>query len=203
MVRIQETWHEATTREVGVTSQTSGSGAAGPEFSHPLDVARLRARGGEGFDISPNAAETAALVGLFGARGLSGLRFSGTLAAQGRSNWALQGLLEATIIQSCVVSGVPVTTHVSQPVRRLFVPAPASAGIDIDPEEDADVEVLGPVIDLGLIATEELALAVPEYPRAPGAELDPAWSGDGGQGDDEGQDKPFDALRALRDRLPE
>ena len=57
--------------------------------------------------------------------------------------------------------------------RRSFLPgrrrpAPRSCS---SPDEDDEIEPLGERIDLGLVATEALALALPAYPRKPGATL--------------------------------
>jgi len=63
-----------------------------------------------------------------------------------------------------------------------------------DAEEEPDP--LGDRIDLGLVATEALALAVPAYPRRPGAALvSPVGT------PDEDRPKPFAALEALRGKL--
>jgi uncharacterized metal-binding protein YceD (DUF177 family) len=99
-----------------------------------------------------------------------------------------------------------VTTRVDTPVRRLFAPhATASLDIDLDVEDDDEAEPLGDAIDLGLVAIEALALALPAYPRAEGAELgELARSAPPGVAPiAEGDLRPFAALAALRDRKPD
>ena len=61
-------------------------------------------------------------------------------------------------------------------MSRAWLPdtAPTAAELVVDPEEDDEVEPLGPRIDLGLVAIEALELALPAYPRKPGARLGPA-----------------------------
>ena len=68
------------------------------------------------------------------------------------------------------------TTRIDQPVRRSWLPqaAPRAAEIVVAPDEDDEIEPLGDRIDLGLVAIEALALALPAYPRKPGASLGPA-----------------------------
>ena len=75
------------------------------------------------------------------------------------------------MVQSCVVTLDPVTTRIDQPVRRTFLPETAARGpeIVVDPEEDDEIEPLTDRIDLGRVAVEALALALPAYPRKPGA----------------------------------
>ena len=79
------------------------------------------------------------------------------------------------MVQTCVVTLDPVTTRIDQPVRRTWLPdaAPPRAEIVVAPDEDDEIEPLGDRIDLGLVAIEALALALPAYPRKPGATLGP------------------------------
>jgi uncharacterized metal-binding protein YceD (DUF177 family) len=170
------------------------------QFSRPIEVARLKGTIGQDFDLAPDAAEINDLTVLFAANRLSKVRFKGTIRPFGKSEWEMSGHLGATVVQPCVVTLAPVTTRIETDVHRLFVrEIIVGEDVEIDPEDDVDLELLGPIIDLGLIATEELALAIPEYPRAPGADLESVI---GDQlGDAAKSDKPFDALKSLRDRL--
>jgi len=76
-------------------------------------------------------------------------------------------------VQACVVTGEPVIADVGAPFERYLVvgAAPAAeSAIDVDPDE-RDVDYLDePVVDVGAIAVEELALALDPYPRAPDAD---------------------------------
>lgn len=165
-----------------------------------MDVARLKSGSVQDFDIAPGAPEVKALTKLFNALKLTKMRFKGTLQPFGKSELELTGHLGATVVQPCVVTLAPVTTRIETDIHRLFVNAIGVAdAVDIDPNDDVDLELLGPTIDLGLIAIEELALALPEYPRAPGAELALAFNDD--IDDPDSAARPFDALKALRDRL--
>ncbi len=65
-------------------------------------------------------------------------------------------------------------------------------------EEDEDIEPLGDRIDLGLVAIEALALALPPYPRKEGAALAETLPDDAEETETV---KPFAALAALRDKL--
>lgn len=181
-----------------------------PDFARVIAVRALRDSESFDFDIAPTPAEAEALARLLDARAVRKMRFRGRLTPLGRG-WQLEGELGATVVQSCVVTLDPVTTRIDQPVRRRFVPAgadvrpaarPEAAAarpveIVIDPAEDEEVEPLLDRIDLGLVATEALALALPAYPRKPGATLE------AGQGaDDEAEPlRPFAALEALRGKL--
>ena len=91
------------------------------------------------------------------------LRFAGRLVRLAGGGWQLDAELGATVIQTCVVTLDPVTTRIDQPVRRTFLPeaAPRGAEIVVSPDEDDEIEPLGDRIDLGLVAIEALALALP------------------------------------------
>lgn len=179
-----------------------------PDFARVLGVSRLRGLTEIEFDISPDAAESAALARLMGAQALRKLRFAGRLTAAADGAWRLEGVLGATVIQTCVVSLDPVTTRVDVPVARLFVPGAPAAGAEIvvvgdDADAEDEIEPLGAAIDLGLVATEALVLALPAYPRRADARLEVAASAPAGAAPlpEEAEVKPFAGLAALRAKM--
>lgn len=170
-----------------------------PEFSRVIELGPLRDR--LDFDITPEPAEATALARLMGALSLRKMRFAGSLTPLEPRGWALDATLGATVVQPCVVTLEPVTTRIDQPVRRRYLPEGrgTSGALLVDPEDDDDeTEPLGERIDLGLVATEALALALPAYPRSPGATL--RAPGTLPEEEDEVV-KPFAGLAALRDKL--
>lgn len=179
-----------------------------PEFARVVDLRQIRDLPGFDFDISPDPAEAAALARLLGARSVRKLRFAGRLTPLAKGGWRLDAALGATVVQTCVVSLEPVTTRIDEAVRRAFLPtaAAAAAEVVVAPEDDDEIEPLRDRIDLGRIATEALALALPAYPRKAGATLaaadgradDPAGAA---AADDEDAPRPFAALAALRAKL--
>jgi uncharacterized metal-binding protein YceD (DUF177 family) len=170
-----------------------------PEFARVIELRQLRDLADFAVDIAPTEAEAAALARLMGARAVRKLRLRGQLSAMPGGGWRLDARLGATVVQTCVVSLDPVTTRIDQPVRRIWLPrtATAPAEIVVDPDEDDEIEPLGDRIDLGLVAIEALALALPAYPRKPGATLGPAFAGE----IEAEEPKPFAALAALRGKL--
>jgi hypothetical protein len=116
--------------------------------------------------------------------------------------WRAQGVLvtgkvEGTVVQSCVVTLEPVSTHFSAAVERTFLPE-AMLGRDVDPHElviDPEgkdpPEPLPHHLDLGAIAAEEMALGLDPYPRKSGAVL----PGEAILGHP--TDNPFSALKGL------
>jgi uncharacterized metal-binding protein YceD (DUF177 family) len=111
-----------------------------------------------------------------------------------------RGEVRARVVQSCVVTGEPVVQEVAAPFERFLVVgrAPAlEAAVDVDPEE-RDVDYLDePVVDIGAIALEELALALDPYPRAPDADAILAASNAATDDDVEAR-RPFAVLARKR-----
>jgi uncharacterized metal-binding protein YceD (DUF177 family) len=174
-----------------------------PEFARVVELRQLRDLDSFDFDISPTETEAAALARLLGAQALKKLRFTGRLVPLARGNWQLDARLGATVVQTCVVTLEPVNSRIDQTVRRRFVPQQEVRGVElvVSPDEDDEIEPLGDRIDLGLVAIEALALALPAYPRKPGVSLDPALTGRDVLATDESEMKPFAALAALRGKL--
>lgn len=178
--------------------------AANPEFPRIVEVAKLSETAPFAFDIAPDEAERAALARLMDARAVRKMRFAGTLAPMEKGGWRLDAELGATVVQTCVITLDPVTTRIDQPVHRRFLPAQqvSGAAIDLSPDDDDEIEPLGPRIDLGLVATEALALALPAYPRKEGAELSGrSVAPEGVRPLEDADVKPFSALAALKDKL--
>jgi len=130
-------------------------------------------------------------VEAFGAE-VTASRFKGGVRVQGR--------VHGTVIQPCTVSGEPVTQYIDEPVDRVFLPgkdrnADAAAGSEtwVNLEDDAFPDYFeGNEIDLSDMLMEVFAMAIDLYPRAPGAELDPA-----AKGDDPANISPFSVLKGL------
>jgi len=168
----------------------------------PLKVADLSTAAPTTFQIRPDNETMKALATELGLDGLRKVLFTGAVAASGQSDWLLTGKLGVTVVQPCSVTLAPVTTRIDAPVRRLFVADMVEPdGDDEEMPEDDEQEPLGRIIDLAQIMAEALALAVPQYPRAEGAELDQAVFAEPGTQPLKDRDlKPFAGLAALKDR---
>ena len=147
--------------------------AAPSEFSRP--VALERATAAPHFrEIVATEAERAALARRLGlvALDLLSARLSWRREASGIIS--LEGELEAQVTQSCVVTLEPVAARVADRFVRHFVQRslPTEDEVVIDPEADDPPEPLGDgQVDAGEIVTQQLALALDPYPRAPGSAL--------------------------------
>lgn len=139
--------------------------------------------------------------------GLDGLRkasIRGTLAPKGRRDWALQGTIGATVVQPCVVSLTPVTTRIDTDIARQYLAEMPeySEGSEMEMPEDDTQEPLPEAIDLLGLFSESLALAVPEFPRAEGVDLDQTSFTEPGKTPMTDEDaRPFAGLAGLRDQL--
>lgn len=172
--------------------------ADNPEFPRVIELARLRDTPEFPFEIAPSEAEAAAIARLMDARSVRKMRFAGRLTPLPRGGWQLDGRLGATVTQTCVVTLDPVTTRIDQDVRRRYLPdlAPRSPDLILSPDDDEEIDPLPDRLDLGLVAVEALALALPDYPRKEGASLTDMGAGEEGE-----VVKPFASLAALRDKL--
>jgi len=141
-------------------------------FSHPLRLADLAQRKPTRFALAPDAAARARIAAWADALELHELRLAGTLTPKGRRDWLLEAELTARVVQPCVITLAPVTTVIDEPVlRRYLAELPAPAAPETEIPEDTGIEPLPEVIDLGAVMLEAFELALPLYPRAPGAEL--------------------------------
>lgn len=172
-------------------------------YSHPLRPADLAARRPLAVDLAPDGTASAAIAADLGLTGLRRLRLKGQMIPQGRTDWRLEARLGATVVQPCVVTLDPVTTRIDEPVlRRWLADWTPPQGDEVEMPEDDTAEPLPAVIDLGAVLVEALALALPLYPRAPGAELGSVLVAEpGGTPPADDAVKPFAGLAALKDRL--
>lgn len=168
-----------------------------------LRVADLPQNAPTPFEIRPDAQELDLLKNELSLLGLRKLSFVGEVRAHGKRDWALSGKLGATVIQPCVVTLTPVTTRIDIPVTRMFLSDwtnPDEEEFEI-PEGD-ESEPLGTEIALTEVMSEALALALPQYPRKEGAELEQAgFTEPGKQAITDEDVKPFAGLAGLRDAL--
>jgi uncharacterized metal-binding protein YceD (DUF177 family) len=157
------------------------------------------------FDLTPDADQRAALAADLGLLALDALRLTGELRPHGRSDVRLEARLTARLAQPCVVTLAPVPAVLDVPVVRLYVADwQDPEGDEIEMPEDDTREPMPEAVDLDAVLAEALALALPDYPRAPGAELGQAvFAGPGVEPLKDEALKPFAGLAALKDRLSE
>ncbi|KAF0677527.1 YceD family protein [Profundibacterium mesophilum] len=156
------------------------------------------------FEIVPNAQDRAALAEALGILAVRKLRFTGRLVPISRRDWTLEAKLGASVVQECGVTLAPVTSRIEETVRRRFLTEmpQVEAGGEVEMPEDETIEPLPQSVDLTAVLHEALALALPPFPRAEGADLGEAVFTEPGKAPMRDEDaRPFADLAALRDKL--
>ncbi len=187
------------------TAKAMARPASPAALSSPVRTATLTPDRGTEFDLRPDAETLSALADWLGILRLRKARFAGRLKPEPGGGWRLSGQLGATIVQPCIVTLEPVTTRIEERVERRYLPdyrdpaAEAAPEDEIELPEDVDTEALGAMIDPGAVMAEALALALPLYPRAEGAELEQrAFTEPGKPAMSDADARPFAALARLR-----
>ncbi len=171
-------------------------------LSRPYEVDSLPANRLIKFDLVPDAAELSALTSALGLTGLKKMRMIGEIAPLGARSWQLDAELGATVSQVCVISAEPVRTRIDVQLRIKFLPEEKMPDETDETLLDDELEVLGKIIDIGVIATEALLLEIPLYPRKEGAEMQNGTSApDGEAAMTDAEVKPFAGLAMLKEKL--
>ncbi len=110
------------------------------------------------------------------------------------------GSVRARLVQTCVITLEPIAVDIDNAINVRYLPdgkLKAEEDEVLNPEE-RDLEPLGDgALDLGQLAYEYLVIALDPYPKGAGSEFD--WKGSD-RADAEDEDKPFSALRQLKER---
>jgi uncharacterized metal-binding protein YceD (DUF177 family) len=168
------------------------SGTAPPEFSRLVPLARL---GPEPFrqEITAGDAERDALARRFDLFAIGRLRARVELTRQGQELVLLRAEFEAEFVQNCVVTLDPVDGAMSHRFSLLFGPPEAEEQAGGTGEDEWAFEPLaGDAIDIGEAVAQEFSLALPPFPRSPGASVEAAMPPP--------EDGPFAGLSRLVDR---
>ena len=176
-----------------------------PTDASIIRVSDLSPRKPHRFERVPDPAELLSLAERLDLLALRKLRFKGELSAHGKHDWRLEGRLGATVIQPCVLTLEPVTTRIEEKVVRTFLkswPPETETGDEVEMPEDETIDPLPAELDLNDILEEALALAIPVYPRAEGAEAVDTLVAPPGAGPltDEAV-RPFAGLSELKKKL--
>ncbi|HSG94748.1 MAG TPA: DUF177 domain-containing protein [Afifellaceae bacterium] len=159
-------------------------------------------RSGRTEKLEADSGQRAALADLLGVSAIERLggEFDLDLVSGGAVH--LRGRIEADVVQTCVVSLEPVRQHIDEPVSVTLLPAESADGrpktsVLVDPLDEDDKDTYsGGRIGLGTIVSEQLALHLDPYPRAPGVAFEPA-----GNDETDKRNSPFAVLERLkRDR---
>lgn len=150
-----------------------------------------------------------ALADLAGAEEVTGFTAELRIRKWRRRGLAVEAELAADLVQMCVVTLEPIKTRIEEHFEARFLSASERRDdtnrpgleIEIDPDEADPPEYFeGSEVDLGPVLVEHFLLGVDPYPRAEGAEVEDAFSGDGrlADEDDGSPPSPFAALAQLK-----
>jgi len=142
-----------------------------PEFSRVVPLARL---GKEPLrrQIEASPEECAALARRLDLMSLDRLSAVVDLVRQGGGTILLTAEFAAEFVQSCVVTLDPVEGAVAQSFSLRYGPVEREPEVVGDEDEPAFEPLSGEAIDVGEAVAQELALALPPFPRVPGASVE-------------------------------
>lgn len=151
------------------------------------------------FTLTADEEECITLARRFGISSIQNIRADMT-ACRDRNEHVVhvEGFVRADLVQPCVVTLEPVTTSIDEKFEGWFADPKDAVSFAraraerlrrkgapdvalLDEEEDPEPITNG-IIDLGELAAQYIALAIPPYPRAPGA---------GGEKDAEEENEPL------------
>lgn len=187
-------------------------------LSRQVDVKRLP-EGGLEQDITAKPDECAALAADLDLPAVSALTGHFVIARRAGGRFEVSGEIKATVTQVCVVTLDAFESTVEQPVELTFAAAteaprdragrasrstefanpPRATGTILSDgqaeAEDPPDPLFDDTIDLGVIASEFLALALDPYPKKPGVHFEDTMVGE-----KDAQPSPFAALERLKER---
>lgn len=163
-----------------------------PELSRPLEVHSLPPSGRD-FTLTTTAEERARVAERLGVRKIPMLS-ARLLVKPVIGGVSVTGTFAADVVQDCVVTLVPLPSHLTGDVTVTLMEAVDEPGEEIEIGLDGDdVELLqGDIVDVGEIVVEQLALVIDPYPRAPGAVFSAPKS------EESHGESPFAALAKLK-----
>jgi uncharacterized metal-binding protein YceD (DUF177 family) len=163
-----------------------------PELSRPLEIHSLPLSGRD-FALTTTAEERARVAERLGLQEMPML--SAQLLVQAVAGGVkVTGTFGADVVQNCVVTLVPIASHLSGDVSVTLLAEQDEPAEEIEIGLDGDdVELLqGDIVDVGEIVVEQLALVIDPYPRVPGAVFSAPKS------EESRDESPFSALAKLK-----
>jgi len=170
-----------------------------PEFSHLVDAGTI-SETPKRIEIGADETERRCLAGRFRLQALDRLSASVTLTRRAGIIHA-EGVVDAALVQSCVVTSEAMPAKLNAPFAVRFVPDAYAGATEEEVElsaQDCDtLPIENGQIDLGELAAETLALALDPFPRSEMADAALEELGVAGKA----EAGPFAGLKALKDQL--
>lgn len=170
-------------------------------FSRPFAWDRVQPRGTQ-VTFEASSSECEAIAEALGILKVLSASAEFTVSPFRKTGFKVIGEVRAEVEQACVVTLEPVPESIKEIVDLRFLPEeeidPVSEEIEVDIDaEDPPEPITGSTVDLGVLATEFVAVGLDPYPRKPGVEFTALIEDDGSE--DEGE-SPFAGLSALKDK---
>ncbi|MBL4750834.1 MAG: DUF177 domain-containing protein [Amylibacter sp.] len=156
------------------------------------------------FDVRFSNTDMVQAATVLSAISIKKMRISGKVSPSGAKDWVLTAIAGATVTQTCVVTLKPVQTRVDCPIALTYSADYQLDGIESVTEmtTDENIEPLADEIDLTEIATEAIAMALPDYPKSPDAQLETSvFAAKDVTPMTDADTKPFASLASLKDKL--
>lgn len=161
---------------------------------HDYELGRL-GLAGDAVTIAPPKEDLARIAEWAGVDAVESFTAKIDLKKVTQTRFAIDAVLDADIVQNCVVTLDPVRSHIERAFHRDLFLTQTKPSLEIEPapaDEDGREEIRSLRYDLAAPVLEELVLAIDPYPRAPGVEFEPP-------GDESDEPvHPFAALKALK-----
>jgi uncharacterized metal-binding protein YceD (DUF177 family) len=168
-------------------------------WSFPVTVDEIPETGRH-FDIAADESTRAAIAALAGVEGIPALCARFDVARYGRGGVAVTGNVAAQVDQICVVTLEPLRSAVEEPVDLTFAPQGARPAevkrVEVTIDQEGPEPLRDGKVDLGVLATEFLILAIDPYPRKSGVAFEPPAE------PDDPSAHPFAGLAALKRGKP-
>ncbi len=158
------------------------------ELHRPFLVGQVPAAGAQ-ILVEASPTECAALALRMGLPEVVALRCRFDLVRESNTIVRATGLLQAQVVQTCIVSLEDFSATVEETFTARFVPS-GTENDDPDPESEDEIPYENGTLDLGEAAAEQLGLALDPYPRMVDATLPDVA--------EEPDPHPFAALDRLR-----
>jgi uncharacterized metal-binding protein YceD (DUF177 family) len=174
------------------------------EISHPLRICDMPKSKNTAFDVRFSNDEMAQVATILSAITVKKMRITGKISPSGAKDWVLTAIAGATVTQTCVVTLVPVQTRVDNPITLTYSTDYQVEGIESVTEmtTDENIEPLTDEIDLTEVAIEAIAIALPTYPKSPGAHMETSvFAAKDVTPMTDADTKPFASLASLKDKL--
>ena len=170
-----------------------------PPFECFYDLSDLGRVGAE-VSISLSEPERARLVQWANIDAVESFAAQISLKKHSPTRYAFVAKLDASIVQSCVVTLEPVRSRIEREIaRELLLASPVRRALPKEAlppspsvEDELTEEIDSLTYDLAAPLLEEFSLAIDPYPRAPGVAFEPP------KDSPEEADGPFAALKALK-----